>query len=266
MNKIQVLASCMNKENIDQVVSDMNIRTDAIIINQCDTNKIEQKKINENEIQMYSFFERGVGLSRNNALLRANADIIIIADEDVRYVDDYVTIIEDAFKKTPDADMIVFNVPSENKERPVYEIKKNKRIHKYNCLRYGAVKFVIKLEKLREKNIFFSTLFGGGARYGSGEDSLFIMECIRKGMKVYSNTSIIGYVKQDSSTWFKGYTEKYFIDKGALYACLFPRFSDIFCLQYIVRHRKTLLSKEINMKKAFKLMRQGVNKIKGGLK
>lgn len=265
MPKIQVLVSCMNKKSMEQIVSEMNIQTEAIIINQCDTNDVERKIINENEIQMYSFSERGVGVSRNNALVRANADIIIIADEDVRYVDNYVSIIEDAFKKTPDADMIVFNVPSENKERPVYEIKKGGRVYKHNCLRYGAVKFVIKLDRLREKNIFFSLLFGGGAKYGSGEDSLFIMECVRKGLKVYSNPTIIGYVKQDDSTWFKGYTEKYFIDKGALYACLFPKFTTVFCIQYLVRH-KNILNNDINIKKAFNLMKQGVSEIKGGLK
>ena len=33
--------------------------------------------------------ERGIGLSRNTALMRATADIILFADEDVTYKDGY---------------------------------------------------------------------------------------------------------------------------------------------------------------------------------
>ena len=40
-------------------------------------------------IKIYSFDERGVGLSRNSALMRADADIIVFADSDVIYNDDY---------------------------------------------------------------------------------------------------------------------------------------------------------------------------------
>ena len=74
-------------------------------------------------------------------------------------------------------------------------------------------------------NITFSLLFGGGARYCAGEDVTFVQDCLKSGLRVYKSPIIMSVMKQDSSTWFKGYDEKYFHDKGALLAANFPLLS-----------------------------------------
>ena len=65
-------------------------------------------------------------------------------------------------------------------------------------------------------------MFGGGARYGAGEDVTFIQDCLKAGLRVYTSPIIVSTMKQDSSTWFKGYDRKYYKDKGALLAANFP--------------------------------------------
>ena len=187
--------------------------------------------------------------------MRATADICLFAD-DVTYVDDYKDIIVNAFKKKPEADMILFNVPSTNSERPTYRISSEHRVRLYNCLRYGAVNIAVKTEKIRQKNIYFSLLFGGGAKYSSGEDSLFIADCIRKGVKVYTNPTIIGYVNQEKSSWFEGYTDKYFIDKGVFFKIFSDKWAKLLSLQFVLRHRKKF-SKQKNCKEAYTLMKRG---------
>lgn len=250
--RLQVLVSSMHITKPKQLIKDMNIKKNAIIINQTSKNDYEEL---DNNIVFYSFNERGVGLSRNSALMRANADIVLISDYDMHYVDNYEEIVLEAFRKNKDADMIVFNVESDNPERPLYKIKKNKRIHKFDCLKYGAVRFAVKLDKLRQKNINFSLLFGGGAKYSCGEDSLFIFNCIDNGLKVYTSTDLIGSVKQDESTWFTGYNDKYFYDKGVLYKTLFKYTHKLFCLQFLLRHKE--LYKEVGFMHAFKCMLKG---------
>lgn len=126
-------------------------------------------------------------------------------------------------------------------------------------MKYGAVRIAVRTNKLRQANIYFSLLFGGGAMYSSGEDSLFIAECIRKGLTIYTNPSVIGYVSQEESTWFKGYTDKYFIDKGVLYASLSKRLKKLLCLQYVIRHH-TSFNNVKTAREAYKLMLQGVDK------
>ena len=68
--KIEVLASVMNKSNHD-ILKQMNLKTDAIIINQSNCFNYEEIMYNNNNIRFISFNEKGVGLSRNNALMRS---------------------------------------------------------------------------------------------------------------------------------------------------------------------------------------------------
>lgn len=267
--KIQVLASIMNepKKSLEKIVNNMNIDSDAIIINQCERNDIEEIILrNKYKVTMLSFNERGVGLSRNTALMRADADIVIFADNDVCYEKNYTDIVIKEFEKQKDADMIVFRVPKiEEKKQINNSTEKLKRVKRFNCLKYGAVRFVVKLESIKKTNIYFSLLFGGGAKFGSGEDSLFIMECIRKGLKVYSSDKVLGYLLPNESTWFKGYNEKYFIDTGAFYSCLFSKFTNLFFLQFLLRH-KQFKKDGIKTKEALKLMNRGKNIWKGKIK
>ena len=85
---VQVLASVMNQSD-HNILERMNIQTDAIIINQCDQTQFEELEYQNRRIRFLSFAERGVGLSRNNALLRSDGDILLFADDDVVYEDGY---------------------------------------------------------------------------------------------------------------------------------------------------------------------------------
>ncbi|MGG0716263.1 glycosyltransferase family A protein [Robertmurraya massiliosenegalensis] len=256
---LQVLVSTMHQTD-HSLLEKMNIKSEAIIVNQCNTNNFEEFKYKGNNIRIISLAERGVGLSRNTALMRSTADICLFADDDVTYVDNYKNLVIDAFQQQPDADMIVFNVPSSNPERKSKKIAQHRRVRWFNSLKYGTYRMAIKTESFKEKNIYFSLLFGGGAKYSSGEDSLFIFEAINKGLKVYANPSLIGKVSQKESTWFRGYTDKYFFDKGALYGCLSKKWSNLLALQFVIRHRK-MFDKEKNWLNAYKLMADGIKAI-----
>lgn len=237
---IQVLLSTMHQSKIDWL-DKFNLQTNAIIINQCDKN--EYIKINKNfkEVEVYSYNELGVGKSRNSALIRSNADICLMADDDMRYVDGYEKIVLDAFINNPHADVILFNVAIEDAEGNInLKVKKNSKVKFYNYLKYGTVNIAFRREVIIKNNVFFSLLFGGGAKYGSGEDTLFLTECIKKGLRIYSNKEIIAEIKYRPSSWFKGYSEKYYYDKGALFAAINRRFSYLLMLQYLIRKKKNL--------------------------
>lgn len=253
--KIQVLVAAMHQED-HSLLEKMNIQTDAIVANQCSNNSVEKFKYNESEITYLNFAEKGVGLNRNNALMRADADVVLFADDDIVYENNYKEIIESEFAKHKDADMIVFNVKNED-DRPRYTITSSKRVHKYNCLRYGAVRIAVKLDSIRKNNIWFSLLFGGGTKYGSGEDSLFIYDCISCGMKAYTSSEVILTVPQSNSTWFDGYTAKYFYDKGALYRAIFGKKASLMILLFLFKNKKETAN--IGIRAAYLQMRNGNN-------
>lgn len=236
--KLQVLISTMNQK--DHVILDkMNIQTDAIVVNQCNQNFVENVQYMGKQILFMSLAERGIGLSRNTALMRSEAQICLFADDDEVFVDSYEDIICQAFEKNPKADLILFNVKGTSGTRPCPYIKSSKQIHIYNCLRYGTVSFAIRRKSAIMNNLSFSLLFGGGAKYGSGEDSLFLVEAIRKGLRIISSPETIAYVNSETSTWFNGYNEKFFRDKGAFFAAAFRKKAKIVAGIQVLRHYKT---------------------------
>ena len=171
---VQVLVATMN-QNDHSLIKKMNIKSDAIVGNQADFNLVERFKYKDNDITYLNFDEKGVGLNRNNSLMRATGDFCLFADDDMIYVDDFVTIVENAFKKIPNADVIVFNLVEQNPRR--YIINKKIKVNYFNYLRYGTARVAIKLKSIRENGIYFNQCFGGGTEHCHGEDNLFLTDC-----------------------------------------------------------------------------------------
>ena len=97
--KFQVLVVTM-KQDTHKLLDKMNIKSAAVFGNQ--TNKMEEETFsyNGNKIEWYSWNEKGVGLNRNNLLMRSTADIVLFADDDVTYVDDYAEKIVKEFESS----------------------------------------------------------------------------------------------------------------------------------------------------------------------
>lgn len=257
MVKMEVLVSTMNKETNDlSIAKKMNLQTDSIIVNQANSFDYREEIVNNNLVKMFSFSERGVGLSRNNALMRSTADICLMADDDMVYVDGYKEIVENAYKTYPDADFIVFNVRVHYPDRIEERVMKNGRVRLFNSLKYGTVTFSFKRDRILKKNLSFSLLFGGGTPYSSGEDTLFIWTALKKKLKVYAYETVIADVYNYESSWFQGYNEKYFFDKGALFKALEPRLYPLLNLQFAIRKRK-LFNTSKSVLEIFKIMNNG---------
>ncbi len=232
----------------------MNIKTNVINVNQCDENKYIKLEEKEFNVEVFNSNQRGVGKSRNLALINAWDDILIMADDDEVFVDNYESIILNEFKNNPDADMIIFNVRVHNKSKIKNTTTKNGRVRFFNALRYGTVTFAFKRDKIHKNAIFFSLLFGGGAKYGSGEDSLFLMNVLNKKLKVYSVTQTIADVYNEDSTWFKGYNEKFYFDKGALFAAISRKYFFFYIIQFWLRryNNQSSISRIKALKSLFK--------------
>ena len=59
--------------------------------------------------------EKGLSRSRNKAILNSNADICVIADDDMYYSNQYELNVSKGYKKYPDADIIAYYVDSDDK-------------------------------------------------------------------------------------------------------------------------------------------------------
>lgn len=253
--KVQVLASVMH-EKPEELVKRMRLESDAVIINQCDELGYEELSCPGGCVRFYSFSDRGVGKSRNEAIMRADGDICLFSDADIVYEPGYAKAIAAEFEQNPKADMILFNVEVEESRRTYY-ITERKKVHWYNCGRYGAVSFAVRRESLLSSGVMFSLLFGGGAKYSNGEDSLFLKEFMSKGYSVYTAPVTIACEVAEDSTWFAGYTEKFFKDRGVLYRYLYGKMAWLMGIRFLLAHRHTMC-KEVSVKQAYTWMRMGM--------
>ena len=260
--KVEVLASVMNA-SLPETVQHMNLQSDAVIINQCDRLGQEEMQISpgNGRIRFCSFPDRGIGRSRNEAILRAEGDICLFSDADIVYEDGYEAAVLAEFERNPRADMIIFNIEVEE-ERRTYHITERKPVRWYNCGRYGAVSFAVRRESLLRSGITFSLLFGGGAKYSNGEDSLFLKDCLSYGFKVYATPVELGAETERESTWFHGYHEKFFIDRGVLYHFLYGKLAGLMAVRFLMAHGK-VMCQEIPGKKALQLMKAGIRSVRG---
>lgn len=253
--KLQVLVAAV-EQDVHKLAERMNLESEAIIVNQCDHFDYSEYLHGDRLIRCFCTAERGVGLSRNTALMRADGEICLFSDEDIVFDPGYEEAVLSEFEKNKDADVIAFNFRVDA-QRATYYNEKPGRIRWYNYGRYPTYAVAARTEALRKKNISFSLLFGGGARYSNGEDSLFLHDCLKKGLHLYAATAKLGQEMYRESTWFKGYNQKFFVDRGVLYHYLYGRLAGVFSLRFLLAHRKEML-KEKGLLEAYLLMRRGI--------
>lgn len=236
--KVQTLIASMNQHDYS-LAEKLHIETDAIIGNQTDKNSIETVEYSGHKVTYLNFNERGVGLNRNNCFMRADADICLFGDDDVEYFEGYSEIITREFENNPDADVIVFNIKETVPTR--YIINKRSRVHFFNGFRYGAVRIACRTQSVRFAGVSFNLLFGGGTPHGHGEDVLFIQDCLKKHLHIYTSPEYICKLNDSrDSTWFKGYDDKFLADHGALFKAVSKRYWKLLCFQDAVRHAKSV--------------------------
>lgn len=255
MLKLEVLVATM-KQNDYSLFKKMNINSDVLFVNQSDINKYDECSLNGHRVRMLSNMQRGLSKSRNQALLFSEGDICLIADDDIKYTDGYQNTVFNAFKEIPDADIIIFNTTLLNYSGGIRrkEIKKIRRAPKYK--NYGSVRIAFRRESLLKNNIWFNVFFGTGSFYGAGEESLVLRDANKKGLKIYEYPENIAEVDYSISTWFKGYDEKYFYDKGAWLAAAYPKLKHLFKYYYLVSFRNHT---NISIKNMMKYLNDGID-------
>ncbi len=255
--RLQVIVSTMHQTD-HSLLEKMNINSDAVVINQCDRSETEEFQFRGHNIKWISMNERGVGLSRNTGILHSDADIILFADDDITYVDDYVDGVVGAFEKNDDADLICFNINLVNSTKNIGAHRHNtecKKLSAFNSMRYGATLIAVRRRAILRERIMFSLLFGGGAEFSSGEDSIFLKQCLDAGLNLYSDTFFLGDVEDSQSTWFKGINDKFFTDRGMVYRIAFPKIYPLIFLYYAYRDSKK--HKDYSLGKIYGLFVEG---------
>lgn len=252
---LQLLVAAVDQSPVT-LADMMQIDSDAIIVSQGRAAEYQKIEYKGHSLEYYAMEEKGVGLNRNTALMHATAEYILFADEDIVYHQDYAKTVLECFQKHPEADMLLFNVKA-MAGRETYHNEDYGKVSRMNYGRYPTYSFAVKRELVINHNITFSLLFGGGAKYSNGEDSLFLRDCLKAGLSVYRVPEEIGFERERESTWFKGYNEKFFFDRGVLYRHLYGNLAKPLAMRFLLAHGKEMCV-DIPRKKAYEIMKKGI--------
>ena len=254
--KLQVLLSAMHLED-ETYIDSLNITSDAVVVNQCDRECERDivRELKDGHTQAVRYIEtreRGLSKSRNMAIRNCDADICILCDNDVEYVQGYDRLIIDAFETHPDADLIVFYIKRPEKPAPNYPTER--RMDYLSVLKIFSPEIAMRRESI--KNIAFNEEFGAGAKYRMGEENIFLYDCLKAGKKIIYMPIMIAQLRKEESTWFAGYDEEFFYCRGANYAAMSKTFSIVLIMQFALR--KTALYKDkVSMRTAISQMLKG---------
>lgn len=246
--KLQILIATMHETDFS-LLERMNISSDAIVINQTNEDKRFEFSYRNKDIIWINSTERGLSKSRNLALKNCSSDIVLLADNDEIMNDDYETIILDEFLKFENVDLLVFNIEPIRPKNKWYFNSKEKRLRKYNIMKFGSPRLAFKVEEIKNNKIVFNEHFGSGTSNGGGEDSLFLNDVLKNKLKCFSSIKYIAKIYDDNSTWFNGYTYDYFVKLGAFFDEMYKRNRKIIKFVYLLKHHR--LTKNIGFGKAF---------------
>ena len=245
MSAFEILCATMHQSDFSKI-KEMNIHSDVLFANQADRTELAEICFEGHRARMVTTDTRGVGINRNLALLYAQGEICLLADDDVQYRDDVEQTVLSEFSAHPDADIIVFHLESTDPSRALQSFSRTKKLHFWNRAPASAVRIAFRLSSVKKANLWFTTLFGGGCTFPSGEDSMWMQNARKKGLTVYLSRHTIGQVSFETSTWFTGYDEKFFYGKGAYHKAVHPKSYRLwkYYVLYRFRHLGTLGAKK----------------------
>lgn len=261
--KIDVLVSTMNQSSKKKLLKEMNLNNGVVIINQV-TKKISLDKdcINK-KIYFSNVNDKGLSKSRNMAIQKSQADICVIADDDMWYENRYEKTILNAYNKYPDADIIAFKVERENKKFRA-KIKKEKRVKWLGSMKLSSVQITFKRKSILNKKIIFDERFGAGSIYFFGEENIFLFDCLKQKLIIYYVPIKIATLRDtDFSTWDKSNSPERYKIQGKIFYRMSTLFFWLFIIQFAIRKRKRY-EKDMTTKEVLKAMFQGAKELKNG--
>ncbi len=251
--KLEILLSCVGQTD-NSIVCDANIYTDVVVINQCDKEDYNEYPTGHGVARVFSMRERGLTRSRNAAIERARGDICLLCDDDEKFVADYEKKVTDAYKMIPEADVIIMKMCNRTPSFP----DKVMRLRFPKTLKVSSWQISFRRESIIRSGVRFDELLGAGSGNGAEEELDFLMRCERAGLKIWYVPFEIASVAQEKSTWFCGFTEQFFYDRGATtrYILGLPT-AAVYALYYVIK-KKPLYSGNLSAKAAFHAIFRGI--------
>ena len=257
--KLEILLSCMNQTD-ESLIRRSRITGNVLMINQCHREEEKIFSTEQGTARIISTTRRGLTCSRNMAISKSNGDICLLCDDDEIFVDGYEQRILGAYEENPQADLIIFKMMGCKPSFPdrVMELKFPK------IMKVSSWQISFQRESLIRTGVRFDELLGAGTGNGAEEELKFLMDCRRAGLRIIYVPVEIAEMIASESTWFHGFTEEFFVNRGATtrYILGYP-LAVLYGIYYVLRKR-SLYAGEITPGKALGAIFRGIRENKIG--
>ncbi len=251
--KTEILLSCMFLSDSKEMIKRSHITSDTVIINQCDEENYKEENICNALLRTFSVTDRGLTKSRNLAISKSQADICIICDDDEIFNEGYEKAVLSAYDALPDADIIIFDMV----DRPLKWGNSIKRLGYIDLMSVSSWQITFRREKLLASGVLFDENMGAGSGNGAEEEFRFLTQCRKAKLRIYHYPFRLASVAQTQSTWFKGFDEEFFVNRGntTRYIMGLP-LSVLYAAYYAFAKRKQLSG--MSMLRAFSYTVKGI--------
>lgn len=200
----------------------------------------------------------GLTCSRNIALEHFNADVGLISDDDVEFMDDIYHKIVNEYNGKTGVKLFKIIISNDTREFRLYP-KGNKKYSKIDLLRVCSIEITFSKDVI-DKGLRFDERFGIGGEFICGEESVFLKQAYDLNIPIeYINIPIAYH--QEYSTATGVVTDKILEAKGAVYNVIFGRVLSlifIFRLSFLSRFAE---NNHLNKKKLLKGLMNGRRKV-----
>ncbi len=256
---LEVLMSCMHQSD-DTLVRNSQLTGNVLMINQCDHEDYVEYTTVSGTVRMFSVKDRGLTRSRNMAITNASGDICLVCDDDEVFVPDYEEAILTAYRSLPQADVIIFKMSNRAPSFP----DKTMRLRFPQTMKVSSWQISFRRNRLLESGVRFDELLGAGTGNGAEEELKFLLDCQRAGLAIYYVPVVIASVAQEASTWFEGFNEIFFENRGATTRYILGTgLATLYAVYYVLR-KKALYRQNLSTGAALGATLRGIRNNKIG--
>lgn len=259
VDDIEILVSTINQKSLaflfKMFPNETWKRISILIVNQTRTDQLVS---NYHNIKIINSREIGLSNSRNVALKNASKEILLIADDDIVYKENFIESILEGFNSVS-ADVICFQYEIYGKPAKNYLSRISNDVNWLRLLNTSSVEVALKKE-LVYNTFYFDDKFGKNAPFLMGEEIVFLSD-------LKNNKYKIGYFPQlilshnHLTTGFKTPIEQIYYSSGAIFYRIFEKkyllwiliklFFDLKQKKVKITDTVRLFKKAIGGKKAF---------------
>lgn len=150
------------------------------------------------DIKYFPLKSKGVTKSRNYAIRKANSDILIFCDDDVKYAENLYDLVCNAYLKNDNVDFITFSYIKTG--LGLHKFSKRSYKHSYKTiLNVGTIEVTCKRKELDSIIDWFPEDMGAGTKYYLCDEPVFLSRLLKSGLTGCYIPKVIGEHPPESS-------------------------------------------------------------------